>query len=131
LKGKLTSGTFCHRAGEELKGWHIYPLQLDDLSDISYSSSADISGTDISHADVSRADVRRPELARPSALARMLARFGIEAPHMGRQAGQSGQTGQLGAPSASEIGPIFYRCAAHAGLVFSNVPGHELCEFGH
>jgi hypothetical protein len=26
-------------AGEILKGWRIYPLQLDDLSPISYSSA--------------------------------------------------------------------------------------------
>lgn len=97
-------GMFRQRAGEELKGWHIYPLQLDDLSDISYSSS------------------RGPALARPSALVRTLARYGIEA-HTAAQADQ------LGAPSASEVGPIFYRWAAHAKLSACS-PGQQPCELG-
>ncbi|CAL8469886.1 g9428 [Coccomyxa elongata] len=78
--------------GEVLKGWHIYPLQLDDLSDISYSSNP----------------VGQPGLARfsdgadPTELLRALAKFSI----MPRRPAPAGQ---LHAPSAAEVGPIFYR----------------------
>lgn len=81
-------------AGEVLKGWHIYPLQLDDLSDISYSSNP----------------VGQPGLARlsagadPSVLLRALAKFSI-VPR------RPAAAGQLHAPSAAKVGPIFYRWA--------------------
>ena len=86
-----------------LTGWHIYPLQLDDLSNISYSSNP----------------VSQPGAAsfkfesEGSELLRTLARFAIVP---GRAA-----AGQLRAPSAAESGPIFYRWAAQKANVRANV----------
>lgn len=72
-----------------LKGWHIYPLQLDDLSDISYSSNV-----------ASQPGLARFDGGDTSELLRALAKFSI----VPRR-----PAGQLHAPSAAEVGPIFYR----------------------
>ncbi len=74
-----------------LKGWHIYPLQLDDLSNISYSSNP-----------VGQPGPARFSGADPSELLRALAKFSIAPRHPAEQ---------LRAPSAAEVGPIFYRWA--------------------
>ncbi|KAK9915942.1 hypothetical protein WJX75_006251 [Coccomyxa subellipsoidea] len=82
--------------GEVLKGWHIYPLQLDDLSNISYSKGP------VSQPDLARFD------AEGSALLAAMARFAV-LPSRAASGQPAAASGQLRAPSAAEVGPTFYR----------------------
>lgn len=82
-----------------LKGWHIYPLQLDDLSNISYSNGP------VSQPDLARFD------AEGSALLAAMARFTV-LPSRAASGQPAAASGRLRAPSAAEVGPIFYRWAA-------------------
>ena len=93
--------------GEVLKGWHIYPLQLDDLSNISYSKGP------VSRPDLARFD------AEGSALLAAMARFAV-LPSRAASGQPAAASGQLRAPSAAEVGPTFYRWAAR------NVFCHDL-----
>jgi hypothetical protein len=108
--------------GEVLTGWHIYPLQLDDLSPISYSSNSRRSShngdpaftgsrAEATGLPGSRAEAAdRPNRAAPGAAAppetaakRLAIPLSSDLPLRARS--------DVRAPTAADVGPIFYRCA--------------------
>ena len=71
-------------AGEALRGWRVYPLQLEDLSALSYASG-----------DTRLAPAAAQSLIRPADRSTLEAAPG-------------------NAPGAATVGPIFYRCPFQA-----------------
>lgn len=81
-----------------MTGWHIYPLQLDDLSPISYSSVKTPAALPEDLA-TAQADISGPVVASAKRLS-----IPLDEKLLG-----SGGSGRIGAPTAADVGPIFYR----------------------